>query len=70
MLTMVLKSRQAESGSSGGNFKLVVPVEENEDTENYTVVVEGQTLRTTRDVHLRHGLQGRHADWSASCQQR
>ena len=36
----------AESGGSGGNFKMFVPVEVNASGQTYGVVVEGQTLDT------------------------
>ena len=42
----------AESGGNGGNFKIVVPVQENGNNENYTLYVEGQTSQTAGDYTL------------------
>ena len=43
---------QAESGGSGGNFKIVAPVPANASGENYTLTVEGQTSTTAGDYTL------------------
>ena len=51
VMTLLMRSgRNAESGGSGGNFQIVVPVQTN-DTNNvvYTVSVAGQTSETKGD---------------------
>ena len=55
-----MKSREAESGGSGDNFKIVAPVPANGTGSKLYADCRGTNLDDGRGLHLGHGLQSRH----------